>query len=209
MGMAGSWSGGLRVKPDVNYTPLIAPESLNAYVNMPIRKSARMATVLDTDELRTARWKLAKQQADELSAPYSSPPIPVLEIAESNGVDVVFSDFGPSGEKVAGFCDFHGAKLYVNADDPINRQTFTIAHELGHWILHRSFFERRPDLYHLLPRFQRAERGNPFEQEANCFAANLLVPRKLLIPVKDAPVTALSTIFAVSREMMENRLKNV
>lgn len=168
-----------------------------------------MADVLDRQTLAAPRWAIAKAKAEELSAPYSAPPIPVLEIAESHGVDVVFADFGDVGERVAGFCDFQGARLYVNQADRLPRQTFTIAHELGHWLLHRPFFEQQPELYQILPRFQKVERNNAFEQEANCFAANLLVPSRLLKPVRNAAVAQLASIFSVSREMMENRLKSV
>lgn len=152
---------------------------------------------------------LQKKKADALSEPYSVPPIPVLEIAEQQGVDVIFADFNDAGSRVAGFCDFEEARLYVNASDSLARQTFTIAHELGHWVLHKDFFDRTPNAYRILPRFQRTEPGNPYEQEANCFAANLLVPKRLLLPVKSAPVARLAGIFSVSREMMEHRLKNV
>ena len=137
------------------------------------------------------------------------PPIPVIDIAENNGVDVIFSNFGDAGDRVAGFCDFANARLYVNAKDAVNRQTFTIAHELGHWMLHREYFEENPEAYSILPRFQNVGRSNAFEQEANDFAAKLLVPSRLLIPVKDAPVSELARIFAVSRMMMEIRLKHV
>lgn len=168
-----------------------------------------MATAPLDRPLEKARWDLVRSTAARLSAPYSSPPIPVLEIAETQGVDVVLAGFGEAGDKVAGFCDFKAAKLFVNVEDPISRQTFTIAHELGHWVLHREYFDRHPSEYSILPRFQKPEGSNPFEQEANLFAANLLVPKQLLVPVKHAPVATLANIFAVSREMMENRLKNV
>lgn len=151
----------------------------------------------------------AIQEADRLTADYSTPPIPVFEIAECAGVNVVFADFKSHGDKVAGFCDFQSEKLYVNRLDPPNRKQFTIAHELGHWILHRDIFLEHPDKYPVLPRFQRVDISNTFEQEANAFAANLLVPKRLLTPVKHAPVSALAEIFGVSRQMMEIRLKNV
>ncbi len=155
------------------------------------------------------RFSLAKKAADDLTDVYSSPPIPVLEIAESKGVDVVFDPFDKYSDTVAGFCDFAARKLYVNENDPLNRQNFTIAHELGHWILHREYFLRHPDKYPVLPRFQDPISGNTFEIEANTFAANLLVPKMLLLPVREAPVSKLAEIFLVSREMMEIRLKNV
>lgn len=158
---------------------------------------------------RTARWDYAKRNADQLTASYTSPPIPVLEIAESNGVDVIFADFGAHNGKVAGFCDFKNARLYVNKDDRPERQFFTIAHEFGHWVLHRDLFLAHPEQYPVLPRFQSVDSHSPMEQEANYFAANLLVPAALLKPVLNAPIATLASIFRVSRTMMEYRVKNV
>ncbi len=156
-----------------------------------------------------ARWLIAKTQADKLTRKFSAPPIPVIEIAESNGVDVVFASFGEHNSTVAGLCDFKAAKLLVNKEDIAERQYFTIAHELGHWLLHKDIFLEHPDRYPVLPRFQSPSKTDPLEQEANCFAANLLVPERLLKPVKTAPVSALANIFKVSKTMMEFRVNNV
>ena len=51
-------------------------------------------------QITRPRWGLAETEANKLAGPYSSPPIPVLEIAESNGVNVIFADFGENSEKV-------------------------------------------------------------------------------------------------------------
>ncbi|WP_267432876.1 ImmA/IrrE family metallo-endopeptidase [Sphingomonas sp. GM_Shp_1] len=159
--------------------------------------------------LTSPRWREVERKANELSELYSAPPIPALEIAERSGVDVVFANFGKASDKVAGFCDFAAAKLYVNAEDLTGRQTFTIAHELGHWLLHKHYFDKNPDDYDILPRFQSVDSNDAFEKEANFFAANLLVPKRLLKSVKGASVASLADAFAVSRTMMEYRLKNV
>tara|TARA_R110002049_G_C9097405_1_gene556741 strand:- start:812 stop:1297 length:486 start_codon:yes stop_codon:yes gene_type:complete len=155
------------------------------------------------------RWSVAEQEARRLAEPYSSPPIPVLEIAESNGVNVIFADFGENSEKVAGLCDFPNARIYINEVEAPDRQAFTMAHELGHWILHRDVFLEDPDRYPVFPRFSQPNQADPLEKEANKFAACLLVPLRLLRPVKDAPVSQLASIFGVSRTMMEYRLRNV
>lgn len=160
-------------------------------------------------EITTPRWDLVKGKADKLSSLYSAPPVPVLEIAEQNGVDVVFADFGEHKDTVSGFCDFEEKKLYVNTEDGMRRQLFTMAHELGHWILHRKIFEDDPDRYPVLPRFHKPDRKDVLEKEANCFAANLLVPEKLLKPVRTASVAELARVFGVSTTMMEFRLQNV
>ncbi|MXW84335.1 MAG: ImmA/IrrE family metallo-endopeptidase [Rhodothermaceae bacterium] len=151
----------------------------------------------------------AKREADELTAVYSSPPIPVLEIAERSGVNVIFANFGPNSARVAGFCDFRNAKLFVNVADGPRRQSFTIAHELGHWLMHRSIFVDNPALYPVLPRFSTPLNNGPLEKEANTFAAHLLVPDRLLKPVLNPGMSAvvLANIFFVSRTMMEIRMK--
>lgn len=164
-----------------------------------------MAQMTDT------RPKLADAEnaAIELTAIYSSPPIPCLDIAEENGVVVHFTEFGKFAETVSGLLDFSKSRLYVNGNDIFERQRFTIAHELGHWLLHKSFYETDPERYKLLPRFSSPDREDPLEQEANRFAACLLVPQRLLLPVKHAPAFTLSRIFGVSRAMMERRIKDM
>lgn len=153
------------------------------------------------------RWILAEQKAGELTADYSAPPIPVLDIAEDNGTNIVFANFGNSSEKVSGLCDFKAARIYVNQDDSPERQAFTIAHELGHWLLHREIFLSNPELYPVLPRFSKPDQNNVLEKEANKFAACLLVPARLLRSVSRAPVSSLASVFGVSRTMMEFRLR--
>ena len=154
------------------------------------------------------RWDLARNTANRLTAKYSSPPIPVVEIAEANGIAVNFSEFGEHSTNIAGFCDFEEPAIYLNNEDSFGRKMFTIAHELGHWMLHRDFFEAHPKEYAVLPRFQKPVR-NTLEREADCFAAELLVPKRLLVPISDAGAARLADLFGVSREMMENRLKNL
>ncbi|MCO7736449.1 ImmA/IrrE family metallo-endopeptidase [Brucella intermedia] len=149
----------------------------------------------------------ARAKARSLTKIYTTPPVPVVEIAEMNGVNVVFSDMGKFAEDVAGLIDFRAKRIYVNKADRPQRQRFTVAHELGHWILHREAFEQNPDAYPVLPRFQAVERSNAFEQEANAFASEILVPKHLLEPVSKAPVSMLADIFDVSKTMMEIRLQ--
>ncbi|MCR5941848.1 ImmA/IrrE family metallo-endopeptidase [Ochrobactrum sp. XJ1] len=151
----------------------------------------------------------ARVKARELTKVFSVPSIPVVEVAEMNGVNVVFSDMGKFSEDVAGLLDFKARRIYVNKADHPNRQRFTIAHELGHWMLHKAAFEANPGAYPVLPRFQKVEASNAFEQEANAFASELLVPDHLLKQVLGAPVSALADVFDVSRTMMEIRLQNV
>src|SRR5437867_1664576 len=64
-------------------------------------------------------------------------PVPVLEIAEKAGVIV---KFGPLPDELSGFLMHESGQVFlgVNSLHPRRRQTFTIAHELGHHALHPS-----------------------------------------------------------------------
>lgn len=140
------------------------------------------------------------------------PPIPIKDIVEREGVDVQFVRFATMGRTVAGLTKFDEARIYVNADDQLNRQTFTIAHEFGHWMLHRDLFEEDPASYKVLLRTPTGGMLNadPLEKEANAFAAAILMPASMVRQVKDlVGVREMSTLFAVSPEAMEFRLKNV
>ena len=116
---------------------------------------------------------------------------------------------GKNAEIVSGLVDFPNARPYVNRSDNLERQIFTVAHELGHWLLHKDIYESDPERYNVLPRFSNPFRDGPLEQEANRFAASLLVPKRLLVPVLHAPVSTLSEIFLVNRALMERRIKDV
>jgi Zn-dependent peptidase ImmA (M78 family) len=154
-----------------------------------------------------ARLGIARSHAEKLSSHYSRPPIPVLEVAQRQGVRVVPETFTQYSDSVAGLTNFREGRIHCNIKDPPEQQAFTIAHELGHWLLHRSEFIKDPKLYSVLPRFRLPE-PTPFEQEATVFAAHLLVPERLLRPVMhSAPPTELARIFGVPLDLLERRLR--
>lgn len=87
---------------------------------------------------------------------------------------------------------------------------FTIAHELGHYIMHKDYAASNE--YKTLPRHDNyAENAKPaVEREADAFAANLLMPAKLVRKYKDfATVSELAKMFCVSEQAMRYRLNRV
>lgn len=138
---------------------------------------------------------------------FDSPPINPQEIAEELGVDVFFVAMPEGCENVSGFFDPEGNSIYVNKNERPKRQTFTIAHELGHKILHEDWAKSND--YKVLLRNTSIVEKDAYEQEANAFAANLLVPKKMLERYKDfASIDELSDLFAVSRQMIGFRTQN-
>ncbi len=110
------------------------------------------------------------------------------------------------------------AVIGVNSTDSPNRQRFTIAHELGHLILHVE-----SDL-HVDQRFPIGLRSgisamavDDNEIEANQFAAELLMPSalitkdvELLVGIDvDKAISSLSNKYKVSTEAMSIRLSTL
>lgn len=127
----------------------------------------------------------------------TAPPIPVDEMVELYlGLCLEFHDM----QKLFGVPDVHGA-LWVNEKrvgidqrlDParnpamLGRYHFTLAHEAGHWRLHRQLFLRRANQPMLVaegverPEYIcRSSDNEPIEYQANRFASCLLMPREML-----------------------------
>lgn len=154
-------------------------------------------------------YKKAKNEAQELLNKYfiNEPPILADKLAAACGLRVVCVNFSTLGEEYEGISGFiYDKNLYVNTQENPKRQNFTIAHELGHYILGHT--EKAG--YEMLYRDDRKNNyDSPMEQEANCFAANLLVPEKFLKKViNDYPYATnaqLANIFGVSEIVIRIR----
>ena len=158
-----------------------------------------------------ADYRRAIQEAERLISSYkiTSPPVDPEAIAEAIGVSVVYARFsGEIDAKLSGYSDSQNKTIVINANIPANRKTFTIAHELGHHVMHREYLADDGS-YQVFPRFNEYEEGKPDEErEADVFAANLLVPAKFLRRYKDvASVAELARTFCVSEAVILNRLK--
>ena len=109
-------------------------------------------------------------------------------------------------EGVAGAC-VGGEILWVNGMQFAPRQRFTLAHEFGHaWIGHDGRLE--PDTVETLS----GRTTNPYEVQANAFAAEFLVPKAGMLeraegePTLDH-VVALASDYGVSAPAMVIRLE--
>ena len=126
--------------------------------------------------------------ADEFNLTYFSAnnensitlPVPVEDIAEHYlGYQIDFVNEGLfSDPEILGGIDFDENKIYVNAsvEDHDGRYAFTIAHEIGHHVLHRDTYLKE-NLDGEKEILCRDVRNKPrIELEADRFAAALLMP---------------------------------
>jgi Zn-dependent peptidase ImmA (M78 family) len=137
------------------------------------------------------------------------PPVDPEQIAAQVGLEVVYAEFPDElREIVSGYIEPEHKRIVVNRDTSGARQIFTIAHELGHYILHRAYTES-PDYRIMLRRNTYADEKPEEEREADAFAAHLLVPDAMLKRYRDiATVRELARAFGVSEDVIRNRLNH-
>ena len=145
-------------------------------------------------------------------------PVPVERIAEALGIELRYS---PGKRDVSGALIRNGdtAVIAVNSAQHENRQRFTVAHEIGHYVLHKTLLHFDGDFSVTYRDSVSSKATDRAEIEANRFAAALLMPaafiRKDLTKLIDrgaTPETAIDTLsnkYKVSRRAMELRLVNL
>lgn len=157
-------------------------------------------------------------------------PVDVVAVAHRMGVDVHFDDLE---NEVSGMLviDHEHKHIVVNSLHPANRQRFTIAHEIGHLILHAPnkkeplFIDTKYFRYKGVSGDGSVEYVQPNstssvveEREANLFAETLLMPEPLVryyvedrkIDIRDEfDVAMLAVAFGVSEQAMSIRAKKL
>lgn len=162
--------------------------------------------------------KRAKDKAKKLlkSASVSHYPIPVEALAKQQGITVRSI---PLDHELSGMAFVKDGLpvIVVNSAHHPNRQRFTLAHELAHHVLHQSYLTNNVHIDKgILKRNQRSSEGvDTKEIEANAFAAELLMPRNLLIAFShvdindDSELLEVARKFRVSPSAMAIRLTNL
>ena len=128
----------------------------------------------------------------------TAPPVPIDDVVELH-LKLTFEIMDL--QQIFGVGDVHGAIWFrsrrVGVDQSLDparypakcgRYHFTLAHEVGHWRLHRHLYLRNVGQPSLLPEFDQkpdyvcrsSEKKKPVEWQADQFAANLLMPRELV-----------------------------
>ncbi len=149
-------------------------------------------------------------------------PVPVDAVAIRHGLTVLAAELGPN---VSGVLVVEGERgsIGYNKSHALVRQRFTIAHELGHFLLHRHdsgtdniFIDEKKTIF--LRDSRSAEGAQLREIQANRFAACLLMPKELLIRevaqgvfdlADEGGLADLADKFGVSTQAMSIRLADL
>ena len=152
-------------------------------------------------------------------------PIPLFDIVRDLDLTVYATD--EFNHRQSGSISNEDGRfvIYVNALHPKSRQLFTIAHEIGHYILHKKQLEKEKE--HIDTVEQPIKNGHPIlhrtgsknytpeqqqmEIEANDFAAELLMPKKHFITFWDKAesIDEVAQHFGVSASAVALRAKNL
>ena len=148
------------------------------------------------------------KQNDIIKSNQSNYPVKIIKLANELGISVYSTSFKN---------DISGAILkkdnkyiiYVNEKDNKNRQRFTIAHEIAHFLLHE---DRIGDNLTDIPDgiMYRSRLSNIYEKQANRLASEILIPFKLLrnlLLENITDISKLANLFEVSKEAIRIRLK--
>ena len=136
-------------------------------------------------------------------------PVDVEKVAKDSGLEILEIQF-PQKE-VAGAYNKNEKRIYVAENDYFPRQLFTIAHELGHFFLHK---DKKEEVFLRTDALRVGIEGNEKaqeEKEADWFAASLLMPKE---SVKNywrvlGNTKQMADLFGVSQSEMRWRLVNI
>lgn len=170
------------------------------------------------------RYSLARRRARQLleEGAVTGAPVPLEQLAESCRASIRYEPFDGEVSGMVHCLRSGGGVIGVNSEHSRTRQRFTIAHELGHLLLHSDeefhIDEKRP----LARRDEVSSLAvDPREIEANQFAAELLMPEAFVresvdaLVAEDSDVTVeeaidkLARAYQVSTIAMTHRLTNL
>jgi Zn-dependent peptidase ImmA (M78 family) len=166
------------------------------------------------------RYTLARRRALELlqAGRVKKPPVPLEKLVAAAGAILRYEPFAGELSGTVYRRPEGGAVIGVNSLHSPARKRFTIAHELGHLLLHR---DEKLHVDEQSPIGLRTDLSRPAtdanEIEANQFAAELLMPQSFLVKdledlsnlEADVAIDRLAKRYQVSTEAMTIRLSKL
>lgn len=139
-------------------------------------------------------------------------PVNVEHIAHLMGINIFYELAPDNNPNLSGVFYYYNnvPTFIIRSSDRYTRRRFTLAHELGHYLLGHTGEHGR--LFRDNERNFSGFQNDIQEMEANQFAAEFLMPAasiENLIKYTNQTIESLAQIFAVSESAMTYRLKNL
>ncbi len=148
-----------------------------------------------------------RRQAERLlqAAGVSREPVDLRAVVSALNLDLVRRTHAPFSSEAALEPLGDSYAIVLEGSGGERRRRFTIAHEIGHFVLHPGL--RRPERGGLV-----TEAGRVQEREADAFAAELLMPEERVreaVLANGPDAERLADRFDVSRAAMRTRLRHL
>jgi Zn-dependent peptidase ImmA (M78 family) len=131
------------------------------------------------------------------------PPVDLIQILSAHGIG--YEEIEDFPDTVDALIVEDGSKVYaaVNARQHLHRQRFSLAHELGHYFMHRNGMPEDAITIDNPPSDELdIPTKSPAETEADLFAGELLVPLEMLKLHVGKGIPELSKLFQVSEQVI-------
>lgn len=155
--------------------------------------------IYDSGE-KQSETKAARKFGEKIAreASFMKPPIDVFGLME-NKYELKIRKLSLN-EKISAIADLDFNEISINSDKPYYHTRFTAAHELGHILLNHK--QRKWTEYSA--NINTSNPNKKIEEEANAFAAGLLMPEYLVKKYanKKTLPAELAKLFQVSEEAM-------
>lgn len=161
---------------------------------------------LNLQKLKTIEAKAADILREVYGEEEIIPPVDLGRVARRFGLSLKKVNF--DSPDALGQLDRQNKTISVADGEYFPRVSFTIAHEIGHYVLHQN---KSKDTFWRLESINIETQDKEEETEANVFAASLLMPEEhvRLWWSKTCDVNLVANIFGVSLSAMRYRLKNL
>ena len=164
--------------------------------------------------MKTLSWRRIDPDKREIAKRYMSQvPVKLGAMARELSLSVKLSTMKPGESGHIKREEDGRYVIRINRHETRERQRFTLAHEIAHYLLHRDEIDRHEEgiVDNVLYRSGASEQT---EYEANRLAADLIMPSNLVrekmdtlgTPTSDEIIDRMAEIFQVSKAAMEIRL---
>ncbi len=182
------------------------------------------ATLLDPEMAAQRVLQEAKSELESLGEPWDGYLVDVELIALLRfGIWVQpVADLRVGDRKYAAFLNPEAMVIAIEENHHLHRQRFSVAHEIGHFVLHCTPEPRQDPMFTCSSADMEIRRPDTYDEErrvhylreweANRFAGELLMPKQPILAMYRATggrVTALAKHFNVSPQAMEIRLSRL
>lgn len=141
----------------------------------------------------------------------ASKPVPLGTMARDLGIEVKVSSLQPGRSGLIERTE-NGYRIKINRFETRERQRFTLAHEIAHYLLHQDLIDQSGEIVDNV--LYRSGQSEQVEFEANRLAADLTMPdepiqsdlKRLQVPITEDVIDHLAREWQVSKAAMEIKL---